>query len=31
MENYQRKDGGIDIPPVLRPYMGEIAALAPPG
>ena len=21
MENYQRKDGGIDIPPVLQPYM----------
>ena len=30
MENYQRKDGGIDIPAALRPYMGEIAALAPP-
>jgi seryl-tRNA synthetase len=30
MENYQRKDGGIDIPVALRPYMGEIAALAPP-
>jgi len=29
MENYQRKDGGIDIPAALRPYMGEIAALAP--
>jgi len=22
MENYQRADGGIDIPPVLQPYMG---------
>ena len=31
MENYQRKDGGIDIPAALRPYMGEVAALAPPG
>ncbi len=30
MENYQRKDGGIDIPAALRPYMGEIAALAAP-
>ncbi|MGM7342307.1 aminoacyl--tRNA ligase-related protein, partial [Acinetobacter baumannii] len=22
MENYQRKDGSIEIPEVLRPYMG---------
>ena len=22
MENYQRADGGIDIPAVLQPYMG---------
>jgi len=29
MENYQRKDGGIDIPPALRPYMGKIGAIEP--
>jgi seryl-tRNA synthetase len=27
MENYQRADGGIDVPEVLRPYMGGTAAL----
>ncbi|MEO8305888.1 MAG: serine--tRNA ligase [Betaproteobacteria bacterium] len=30
MENYQRADGGIDIPAVLRPYMGAMAVLARP-
>jgi seryl-tRNA synthetase len=30
MENYQRKDGGIDIPRALRPYMGTIGSLGPP-
>ena len=30
MEHYQRRDGGVDIPAVLRPYMGEIKALDPP-
>ena len=30
MENCQRADGGIDIPTVLRPYMGGLEALAPP-
>src|SRR4029079_7919412 len=29
MENYQRADGGIDIPDVLRPYMGGLTAIAP--
>jgi seryl-tRNA synthetase len=32
MENYQRADGGIDVPEALRPYMGGMAsipALAP--
>jgi seryl-tRNA synthetase len=29
MENYQRRDGGIDIPPALRPYMGKIEAIEP--
>jgi seryl-tRNA synthetase len=30
MENYQRSDGGVDIPAVLHPYMGDIKALEPP-
>jgi seryl-tRNA synthetase len=30
LENYQRQDGGIDIPAVLRPYMGGLEAIAPP-
>jgi len=29
MENYQRKDGRIDIPAALRPYMGKIEAIEP--
>jgi seryl-tRNA synthetase len=29
MENYQRADGGIDIPPVLRSYMGNLKAIEP--
>ncbi|MDQ6619370.1 MAG: serine--tRNA ligase [Pseudomonadota bacterium] len=29
MENYQREDGGIDVPAALRPYMGDVAALRP--
>jgi seryl-tRNA synthetase len=27
MENYQRADGGIDVPEALRPYMGGMAAI----
>ena len=27
MENYQRADGGIDIPGVLQPYMGGLKAI----
>jgi seryl-tRNA synthetase len=27
MENYQRADGGIDVPEVLQPYMGEVATI----
>ena len=27
MENYQQADGGIDVPEVLRPYMGGIGRL----
>ena len=29
MENYQRKDGGVDIPAVLQPYMGNRKEIAP--
>ncbi|MEP7180857.1 MAG: serine--tRNA ligase [Betaproteobacteria bacterium] len=28
MENYQRADGGIDVPAVLQPYMGGTTVLA---
>ena len=27
MENYQRADGGIDVPGALRPYMGGVASI----
>ena len=27
MENYQREDGSIQIPEVLKPYMGQIEAI----
>jgi seryl-tRNA synthetase len=30
MENYQREDGGIDIPDVLKPYMGGLSHIAAP-
>lgn len=30
MENYQREDGGIDIPEALVPYMGGVTKIAPP-
>lgn len=29
IENYQREDGGIDIPGVLRPYMGGLTEILP--
>ena len=29
MENYQQADGSIDIPEVLRPYMGGVESLLP--
>ena len=29
MENYQRTDGGVDIPAVLQPYMGGLKAIEP--
>jgi seryl-tRNA synthetase len=28
MENFQRADGGIDIPPALQPYMGGLKVIA---
>src|SRR5665647_2475520 len=30
LENYQRADGTVEVPEVLRPYMGGEAVLAPP-
>ena len=30
LENYQRADGGVDIPEVLQPYLGGLATLSPP-
>jgi seryl-tRNA synthetase len=29
LENYQRADGGVDVPEVLRPYLGGTAVLQP--
>jgi seryl-tRNA synthetase len=29
MENYQRADGSIGIPEVLRPYMGGMREIGP--
>jgi seryl-tRNA synthetase len=29
LENYQRADGGVDIPAVLQPYMGGLKVLVP--
>jgi seryl-tRNA synthetase len=29
LENYQREDGSVVVPEVLRPYMGGVAELAP--
>ena len=30
LENYQRADGGVDIPAVLQPYMGGLTTLSAP-
>jgi seryl-tRNA synthetase len=30
LENYQRADGGVDIPGALQPYMGGLKAIASP-
>ncbi len=29
LENYQRADGGVDIPAVLQPYMGGLRSIEP--
>ncbi len=29
MENYQRADGGVDIPPALQRYMGGLKVIEP--
>jgi seryl-tRNA synthetase len=29
LENYQNADGSVDVPEVLRPYMGGLAVIAP--
>jgi len=29
LENYQRSDGTVEVPEVLRPYMGGVSVLAP--
>jgi seryl-tRNA synthetase len=29
LENYQREDGGVDIPTVLQPYMGGKTRIDP--
>jgi seryl-tRNA synthetase len=31
VENYQRRDGGVDIPAALQPYMGNRKEIAPSG
>jgi seryl-tRNA synthetase len=28
LENYQRRDGGVDVPAALRPYMGGAGVIA---
>jgi seryl-tRNA synthetase len=30
LENCQQADGSVEVPEVLRPYMGGVARLAPP-
>lgn len=31
LERYQRADGGVEVPAVLRPYMGGLEAITTPG
>ena len=30
LENFQQADGTVDVPEVLRPYMGGLAKIEPP-
>jgi len=29
LENYQREDGSVQVPEVLRPYMGGLEVIKP--
>ena len=29
LENYQQADGSVEVPEVLRPYLGGVSALMP--
>ena len=29
LENYQNEDGSVEVPPVLRPYMGGVTTISP--
>ena len=31
LENYQRHDGSVTIPPALQPYMGGLETIEPHG
>jgi seryl-tRNA synthetase len=31
LENYQRADGTVEVPEVLRRYMGDVSVLTPAG
>ncbi|MCU0725309.1 MAG: serine--tRNA ligase [Planctomycetes bacterium] len=31
LEQWQRADGSVEVPPVLRPYMGGLERIGPPG
>ena len=31
LENYQEADGSVTVPNVLRPYMGGLERIGPPG
>ena len=30
LENYQQADGTVEVPEVLRPYMGGVPVITPP-